>query len=469
MSALDPATGRLSIYGGGARSNSPYDQGRYDLYELDNRPGARWNAAQLSGQPRSLGEGAGVVFDRAGRRAIAVTSEEGRNPLGVFSIGLAAASQDWESGWDYDNRTQPIGRSFATMAFDSIGHRAILFGGRIGTLELGDLWQMTWDATALLVWQRLLPAGTTPSPRWGAASVFDPVRRRIVVFGGFAGVPIADTWALSLAGEPRWTRIETRGLPPTARFCASAVYDSRRDGMILFGGNATDAQNPYPLQDAWFLSFADGDAWIPISAQGTPPVSRWEHAAVYDPRRDRMLVIWGRDRTSPRFDCAALELASGPVWKEYIPDGPGGASRYGHDAFYDPDLDRLAILGGETLDSYHYSATPDWYLDFAAPAGGGPPPMSGPPFALLGMTPNPTRSGVDVAFDLPRTTTVHARIYDARGRLVRDLGDRAYAPGRHVLAWDGVGDDGYKPRPGVYFARLVLGANEVTGKIVLLP
>ena len=98
-----------------------------------------------------------------------------------------------------------------------------------------------------------------------------------------------------------------------------------------------------------------------------------------------------------------------------------------------------------------------------------PPPLTGPPFALLGMSPNPTRAGVDVAFDLPQTTVVRGRIYDARGRLVRDLGTRTYLPGRHVLSWNGAGDDGYRPRPGVYFARLVLGAREITGKIVLLP
>jgi flagellar hook assembly protein FlgD len=63
---------------------------------------------------------------------------------------------------------------------------------------------------------------------------------------------------------------------------------------------------------------------------------------------------------------------------------------------------------------------------------------------------------------------VAVRIYDARGRLVKSLDARTYPPGRHLVHWNGTGEDGYRPRPGVYFARLVLGTTEFTGKMVLL-
>ena len=117
-----------------------------------------------------------------------------------------------------------------------------------------------------------------------------------------------------------------------------------------------------------------------------------------------------------------------------------------------------AILGGRTTATTTRTHRRLVSRRSPRPSEGGPPPLTGPPFALLGMSPNPTRRGVDVAFDLPAATTVRARIYDARGRLVRDLPTREYLPGRHVLAWDGVGDEGYRPRPGVYFARVALGA-----------
>ena len=84
------------------------------------------------------------------------------------------------------------------------------------------------------------------------------------------------------------------------------------------------------------------------------------------------------------------------------------------------------------------------------------------------MAPTPTHAGVDLAFDVPAATQVRLRIYDARGRLVKALEDRVVPAGRHLVYWDGTAENGYRPRPGVYFARLVLGTTEFTGKVVLL-
>ncbi|MEP7028567.1 MAG: hypothetical protein ABI960_08220 [Candidatus Eisenbacteria bacterium] len=465
-SAYDPATKRLWIYGGaGTDGTLPWTSGRYDLYRWQLDPGRGWETQYLSGRASSLGEGASMFLDQRRHRVYALQAYESSGQE-VVSIALSQY-QDWESSYRISG-DQPLGRSYAAAGFDSAGDRGILYGGRYNRLELSDVWAYQPVDSQRFRWERLFPTGAPPEGRWSMASVFDPARRRLVFFGGYAGRPLEDTWALSLDGAPRWIRLPVHGMPPPARYGASAVYDSRRDGMIVFGGNGGTEDDPVPLQDAWFLSFADGDAWLPMSPAGSPPVSRWFHSAIYDPLRDRMLVFWGRDRSTARFDCASLELAPTPIWREYIPQGPAALSRYGQVTAYDADNDRATILGGYAYDPRSEGSTPDWYLELAAPAPGGPPPLGGPPFALLGMTPNPTRAGVDVAFDLPATTVVRARIYDARGRLVRDLGTRMLLPGRHVLAWDGVGDDGYRPRPGVYFARLLLGSNEISGKIVLL-
>jgi hypothetical protein len=466
--AFDPEQQRLSVFGG--LGFDPEFRGlleqRSDLAEWRLETAEGWSYTNHSMHSGSLREGSGLVLDRFRHRLVALdASESGRFDL--WTIGLGA-SQDWERSTPVSAGLPPLGRSYAASAYDSLGDRGIVFGGRCVSLDLNDLWQFQFSSPRRFSWTRLDPAGEIPPGRWGAASVFDPVRRRLVVFGGMAGHVLGDAWALSLDGPPRWTRIVDQALSPAPRFGASAVYDARRDGMIVFGGNATNDNNPYPLQDAWFLSFADGDRWLPVSITGSPPVGRWYHAALYDAPRDRMLVFWGRDRSTARFDCAALEFDGQPHWEEYAPAGATTVSRYGHRVAYDPDLDMAAIIGGRAPALYSEDLSPDWYLAFA-PLAGGPPPFTGPPFALLGMSPNPTRAGVDIAFDLPAATTARARIYDARGRLVRELPAREYLPGRHVLAWDGVGDDGYKPRPGVYFARLVLGGHEVTGKIVLLP
>jgi hypothetical protein len=362
------------------------------------------------------------------------------------------------------SESQPGPRQFACAAWDSPGQRAILYGGRILDTEAGDVWQWRPDPWPVAQWTRLAPAGDIPRARWGAASVYDPVRRRLVVFGGDSGGALQDAWALELSGPLRWTRLATRGIPPAARFCASAVYDSRRDGMIVYGGNAGSEQAPVPLRDAWFLSFADGDAWMPLDTHGATPLGRWMHGAMYDARRDRMLVLWGRDATGGRFDCAVLELAGTPTWHEYTPPGPAPPSRWGASVVYDEVSDRALILGGAT--NIYGEPAKNWLLEFAP--GPGVLPPTGRPLALLGSTPNPTLGPLDTAFDLPSAMAVAARIYDAHGRLVRNLGTRTYPPGRHTFHWDGLAEDGYRPRPGVYFMRVLLGGSETTSKLVLL-
>ena len=461
--AYDAGRDRLKLYGGGGGNGSDYDWRRYDLFEY--APATGWSLLEQTGEDRYIGVAPGVGLDRRPRRALVFGT--GSREVMPIRIGFGPGrGHDWEVEPFNVDGNRPSAREFACTAWDSLGDRAILYGGRLSNTEVGDLWQWRdtqWPAPA---WSRLVAEGDPPVPRWGAASVFDPVRRRLIVFGGIASAPLQDVWALTLAGTPRWTRLTVRGVPPSARFCASAVYDSRRDGMIVYGGNAGSEQSPAPLRDAWFLSFADGDAWMPLDTRGTPPLGRWMHAAMYDPVRDRMLVLWGRDATGARFDCAALELAAQPTWREYVPAGQSGQSRWGHAMVYDEVADRALILGGEVSTIYGNEGATNWLIEFAP--GSPLPPPTGRPLALLGSTPNPTRGPLDTVFDLPTAQAVTARIYDAHGRLVRDLGTRTYGPGRHTFHWNGVGEDGYKPRPGVYFMRVSLGGSETTSKVVLL-
>jgi hypothetical protein len=458
--AYDATRDRMAVYGGSGNGGA-YDSRRYDLFEYG--PASGWSCIEQSGEARDVGLGPPVVVDGEGHRAFAFLSSR-FGPAYPMSIGFGPGlGHDWEGAQGYDEN-QPGQREFACAGWDPVGRRAILYGGRILATEAGDVWQWKPAPWPSSQWTRLLPAGEIPRPRWGAASVYDPVRRRLVVFGGDSGGPLQDTWALSLAGPPQWTKLATRGIPPAARFCASAVYDSRRDGMIVYGGNAGSEQSPVPQRDAWFLSFADGDAGIPLDTQGAIPLGRWMHGAMYDAKRDRMLVLWGRDATGGRFDCAVLELAPTPTWHEYTPAGPAPPSRWGATVVYDDVADRALILGGAT--SVYGDPAKNWLLEFAP----GPDvlPPTGRPLALLGSTPNPTLGALDTAFDLPAATVVTARIYDAHGRLVRDLGTRTYGPGRHTFHWDGVGADGYRPRAGVYFMRVALGSSETTSKLVLV-
>src|SRR6185295_16788480 len=79
-------------------------------------------------------------------------------------------------------------------------------------------------ATADGVWSQLPP----PTPRWHHSMVFDPVRNRMIVFGGLRTdfyIRLDDVWVLSLTGTPHWNVLATEGPGPSARFGQSAIYD----------------------------------------------------------------------------------------------------------------------------------------------------------------------------------------------------------------------------------------------------
>ncbi|HKK71720.1 MAG TPA: IPT/TIG domain-containing protein [Candidatus Krumholzibacteria bacterium] len=74
-------------------------------------------------------------------------------------------------------------------------------------------------------------------------------------------------------------------------------------------------------------------------------------------------------------------------------------------------------------------------------------------FALYPNEPNPFSSRTTIAMDLPRASDYVLTVFDVRGRMVRQIEDRA-GPGRILLGWDGTDALGRPLASGVYFYRL---------------
>ena len=84
-------------------------------------------------------------------------------------------------------------------------------------------------------------------------------------------------------------------------------------------------------------------------------------------------------------------------------------------------------------------------------------------FTLEGNYPNPFQGATRIAFQLPTSTHVQLAIYDTLGRRVNTVVDRALAPGRHEVLFDG----SHLPA-GTYYYRMRAGRTEKTGSMVLL-
>ena len=61
---------------------------------------------------------------------------------------------------------------------------------------------------------------------------YDAARQRVVLFGGFGGGHLGDTWEWN---GTNWTQL-TPSTSPTARNAHAMAYDAARQRVVLLGG-----------------------------------------------------------------------------------------------------------------------------------------------------------------------------------------------------------------------------------------
>ncbi len=354
--------------------------------------------------------------------------------------------------------TPPSARIGARAIYDPLRDRMIAFGGSDGSNCTNDTWTMSLGTAP--VWTQLTPSGTPPSARAFDTVIYDPVRDRLLVFGGSAGSSyFNDVWALQLAGTPTWTQLAPTGTPPSARALHTAIYDSVRDRMVVFGGS------PGPLNDTWTLALAGSTGWSQLAPGGTPPGARKSHTAAYDPAQDRMIVFGGGagSGSNLRNDVWALALAGSTGWSQLAPGGTPPSVRFHHSAIYDQKSGRMMVFAG-------YSGVflnDTWALCWPT-AGVGDDDHRPGASALAPPVPNPFTRGTTVSYSLPGTGRIRLLVHDVSGRLVRDLDDGLRSAGTHVVVWDGTDAAGSRPGAGVFFVTLDTPGVSHTRRVVLL-
>jgi len=221
----------------------------------------------------------------------------------------------------------PLPRVGHIMVVDSARNRLLLHGGTIFWWIDGDV---RGDTQAFSMIDHTWTNFTTrhdPSRRNGHSLIPTAIPGEFLMFGGgdFYGERANDTWLLSVTDIPRWTEVSPTGETPAPRACHVAIYDSARNRMVVWGGYG-DYQVMYSdlgrvPNEVWVLPLEPDASWARLAVEGEPPALRYNATAIYDPVRDRMLLIGGREFYEPTGAVWALDFSPRPRWERLETSG----------------------------------------------------------------------------------------------------------------------------------------------------
>ena len=212
----------------------------------------------------------------------------------LASAMLAAAPVRTQGAWR--PRPELSARTGHAVAYDPLRERVVLFGGQfpgtpvIPRVHKDFLLGDTWEWDGARWHYR--PTRIAPSPRVGATMAFDPVRKTVILFGGDASRTQLenDTWEWN--GRV-WRKLNPP-VSPVSRAHGVMATDPLRQRIVLFGGMLTRGSfgSHSPADDTWEW---DGKRWIQRSPV-VKPFARGGAAMAWDARTRRLVLIGGVGR-----------------------------------------------------------------------------------------------------------------------------------------------------------------------------
>jgi hypothetical protein len=221
----------------------------------------------------------------------------------LFGGAPADAGQPWHNDtWVYSVQSESWAagpaapgdlsvRGGATMAYDPVSHKLVLFGGANSNWPpMSDTW--LFDGTS---WTEgpATPAGM--SGRVGAQMVYDDALGKIVLFGGSGTGPLLDTWFYDGAANS-WSQGPSAPPSMKPRVFFGMAYDQSLGKIVVAGGDGD--------VDVWFF---DGTAW-----------SRGLDLLPQIAARERLRLVYNPDLTDAGGQAGVMLFGGmGPVTDEY--------------------------------------------------------------------------------------------------------------------------------------------------------
>jgi hypothetical protein len=187
-----------------------------------------------------------------------------------------------EGNWKkIDADVHPDARAEAAMAYDPVRKKIVLFGGRRSGEKwlAGDTWEFDGNT-----WKQIEKAG--PTPRSGATMIYDTRLKRIVLFGGNPVISKEKNYngpMWSWDGD-EWIRMDS---DVALVFNTCLAYNTTEDFILRFGGwNGKER-----LHDTWMYKDKD---WEELHPENAPP-ARNHSIMVYNPEENAFFLYGGHD------------------------------------------------------------------------------------------------------------------------------------------------------------------------------
>lgn len=217
--------------------------------------GAAWKTfADIKTKP-TFRRFAAMTYDPTQKRSVLYGGHDDTNYVDTTWL--------WDgTQWTEQKKNRAPARGLTAMWYDASLKKVVIYGG-IGRPNVQDRLQRYNDMWALDSngWTELKPS-TLPITRYGAQVALNPANGHAILFGGLRldidakgiqkQVYANDMWEWD---GTNWKQLTTNNAPP-ARENAAMDFDFSRNNFVLFGG-----WSGYYLSDTWVL---DGNDWRPV-------------------------------------------------------------------------------------------------------------------------------------------------------------------------------------------------------------
>ncbi|RKY88223.1 hypothetical protein DRQ09_03225 [candidate division KSB1 bacterium] len=222
----DSIMNRMIVFGGEDTVMKPSNQ-TWE-FSFDTK---QWLEIPTTGDIPLIRSGNASLFDPGGNRLIIFG---GNNKDGVNNETCILNLSTGE--WKRQSVTGEIPSARTYMGYSLIDNfnKLIIFGGESSYYEFfRDIYSLDIESG---IWSKLETFSQAPPGRSGCAFQFFPYLNSFVIFGGFSTIgSLNDTYLYEIDNK-KWVRVYTKGEIPDRRIPFSSIYNPVKKSMIIFGG-----------------------------------------------------------------------------------------------------------------------------------------------------------------------------------------------------------------------------------------